>query len=320
MRIVLVDLTSCHSHWKLVRRMLARRPKRRHQRVAPVSVTGLQSAEDRFLAVALDRVLAEGFRSPHDFVRHFSPAKIGRALATSPKLRSVVLGVVAGYTEAKAERQTVEQTGAILDEAFAEGDATPEMLLQLLTPADWVRHLDPAALWHFVVEHRDWRRQPRDTVPKRRTVSAMLGAAVQEGLLSPADTFSRIGPARLALWLPPALLAKLIEVALERGTRGQTVDADTLARAIPLPALARAVPPSELLDSVLIPLLHARMVDPRARRESGADLGLDQPPHRRPVRPSTRPPSPPSGAHHASSAEWRRGWEASSTEASTAVD
>lgn len=280
--------------------MLARQRGRRRRRHAPVSVSDLECPEDRFLALAVDRVIAEGFRSPDDFVRYFSPARIGRAIAVSPTLRRRVLGVVAGYTATKAAQQTVQQTGVVVDRAFVDGDASPEILLQLLTADDCVRYLDPNLLWHFVADHHEWQRRPKDALPRRRTVASLLTAAIDEGLISQTDVFSRIGPARLALWLPPAQLAKLVELALVQGSANRSADADDLARTVSLAALSRAVPPHELLDDVLLPLLHPRMIATRARPVvEGAIVVTDE--------RAVPPPLP--GTRIGYDGRWRRGWD-----------
>ncbi|MEE9385643.1 MAG: hypothetical protein V3V08_19715 [Nannocystaceae bacterium] len=243
-----------------------RRRERSRRRFASGWSSALETAELRFLLLLLEHVLGRGLRSAADLLHFFPPGVIGRVVGGVPRLRVAVLAVVAGLTEEKAASMGPEETARLLETAFAEGDATPDLLLQLLTPADCVRHLDGPNLWRFASDHGAWRRIGGGDLALRRIVASLLVAAVDEHLIRHEDVVERIGATRLALWVPPDQIAHLLQAALARGDTCRRVAAAEVASAVSLAALARAAPPRALFGRVIVPLLDLRMIGSLPRR------------------------------------------------------
>ena len=68
--------------------------------------SSLKTGAERFLSQALAHVLAQGFRTPDDFLRHFKPLDLMVALESAHDLRAEILVKAAGVHQKIAIKKT----------------------------------------------------------------------------------------------------------------------------------------------------------------------------------------------------------------------
>src|ERR1051325_9044010 len=115
-------------------------------------VSELGDPRHRFLAQVVEYTLAEGFRTPDDFLRHFPPGTIIQSLSSADELRVKLLVAATGTHEKIALKKSVTSATEDLELALAEQTTPPAALMGIYSPDDKVRSLDARKLWAFVVE------------------------------------------------------------------------------------------------------------------------------------------------------------------------
>lgn len=251
---------------------------------APRHHSNLTTGRERFLAGVVDYALAEGWRTPGDFLRHFGPRTLLEALSADPELRARVLVATTRVNERLALRKTTASAAEDLELALESGLTDAEKVLSLIPADDRVRHLDAAKLWAFLAEVEFWKTEPTDSRDRDRyvrRVTFVLECALREGVLRLSDVADGIGLKRIATCLPRAELQRVVEHALSRAREGQRLTEEQLLEAVPLHSLMNHVPLAHTWSEVVL----GRLARPLQFIRSGAD---DAPRARR------LPPPPPS--------------------------
>src|SRR5690349_13354845 len=124
---------------------------------APRQQSNLPTGRERFLSGVLQYALAEGWRSPNDFLRHFSPRTLINCLADDDELRVRVLTTTTRVNERLAARKTPASAAEDISLALEEGITDAEALLGLIPPDERVRYLDAGKLWAFLSEVEFWK-------------------------------------------------------------------------------------------------------------------------------------------------------------------
>jgi hypothetical protein len=251
---------------------------------APRYQSNLPSARERFLSAVVDFALAEGWRTPADFLRHFGPRTLIQGLAADPALRVRVLTATTRVNERLAARKTTASAAEDLSLALEEGLTDANKLLALIPPDDRVRHLDAVQLWAFLSEVEFWKGEAADPEERDRyvrRVTFLLEAALREGVLRLQDIADGIGFKRIASCLPRAELQRVVEHALSRAREGQRLTEEQLLEAVPLRSLMNHVPLEHTWNEVITARLARPMQFLRPSPEDAA-------------RPRRLPPPPPS--------------------------
>jgi hypothetical protein len=244
---------------------------------APRHHSNLTTGRERFLAGVVDYALAEGWRTPGDFLRHFGPRTLLEALAGDPELRAKVLVATTRVNERLALRKTSASAAEDLELALESGLTDADKVLSLIPADDRVRHLDAVQLWAFLAEVEFWKTEPTDSRERDRyvrRVTFVLECALHEGVLRLSDVADGIGLKRIATCLPRAELQRVVEHALSRAREGQRLTEEQLLEAVPLHSLMNHVPLAHTWSEVVLgrlarPLQFIRPSSeeaPRARR------------------------------------------------------
>jgi hypothetical protein len=251
---------------------------------APRYQSNLPSARERFLAAVVDFALAEGWRTPADFLRHFGPRTLMQGLAADLSLRVRVLTATTRVNERLAARKTTASAAEDLTIALDEGLTDANKLLALIPSDDRVRHLDAIQLWAFLTEVEFWKGESADPEERERLVrrvTFLLECGLREGVLRLQDIADGIGFKRIASCLPRAELQRVVEHALSRAREGQRLTEEQLLEAVPLRALMNHVPLEHTWNEVILTRLARPMQFLRPSPEDAA-------------RPRRLPPPPPS--------------------------
>jgi hypothetical protein len=120
-------------------------------------VSKLQKGPARFLAETLEHALANGRRTPEDFIRHFPPGAIMMALDAAPKLRADFLVTLVGLKERTAMRTSSSDAGRMLENALEEGDTDAHSVVTIFSPDDRIQYLDARRVWAFLLEGEFWK-------------------------------------------------------------------------------------------------------------------------------------------------------------------
>lgn len=257
---------------------------------APRHHSNLTTGRERFLAGAVDYALAEGWRTPSDFLRHFGPRALIESLARDPELRAKVLVATTRVNERLALRKTNASASEDLELALEAGLTDADKLLALIPPDDRVRHLDAAKLWAFLTEVEFWKADSADSEHRDRyvkRVTFLLECALEEDVLRLSDVADGIGLKRIATCLPRAELQRVVEHALSRAREGQRLTEEQLLEAVPLRALMKHVPLEHTWKEVVL----GRLARP---------LQFIQPSPEEATRARRLPPPPPSRSRNAS--------------------
>ncbi len=246
--------------------------------------SSLPSARERFLASVVDYALAEGWRTPGDFLRHFGPRLLMHNLASDEQLRVRLLTATTRVNERLAARKTTASAAEDLAIALEEGLTDAARVLALIPPDDRVRYFDAAQLWAFLTEVEFWKSdnvepEARDRFVRR--VTFVLESAIQEGVLRLQDIADGIGFKRIASCLPRTELQRVVEHALSRAREGQRLTEEQLLEAVPLRSLMNHVPLEHTWSEVVVGRLARPMQFVRSNGEES-------------MRPRRLPPPPPS--------------------------
>lgn len=214
----------------------------------------LSEPRDRFLARVIEHGFTVGVRTAADFLRHFSPASIMRALAGEPDRRARILQETIGLRPRIALKKSPESSGEDLQIALEEGETDAASIVRLFHPDDRVRFLDPRLLWAYVIEPSHFggeTRQPEVLKSIRAHTAFIIEEAMQEAIIRPRDVVSGIGVSALVDRLPREEVAGLLERALEDGREELPFRDATLFEMVSLPTICSHVPLATLWNWVI---------------------------------------------------------------------
>lgn len=214
----------------------------------------LAEPRDRFLAGVIEHGFSVGVRSCNDFLRHFSPASIMRALAGEPDRRARILQETIGLRPRIALKKSPESSGEDLQIALDEGETDAPAIVRLFHPDDRVRFLDPRLLWAYIIEPSHFAaetREPEGLRAVRSHTGFIIEAALLEGIVRPRDIVTGIGVPALVDRLPREEVATLLERALEDGRQEQAFTDATLFELVSIPTICAHVPLATLWDWVI---------------------------------------------------------------------
>lgn len=250
--------------------------------------SALKTGAERFLSQAIVQALAQGFRTPDDFLRHFKPQDLMLALESAHQLRADILVKAAGVHQKIAIKKSTTSGAEDLRIAIEEGLTDAAAILELFPPDDRVRYLEVNRLWTFLVEDEFWSTLNAEANRDRAigNMTFMLENALQEDLLSLADIADGISFEMLSTRLPHKELQKLVAHALKLGRERKPLTEEALLDAISLHALVGFVPLEHVWKSVML----ERVAGPAGFLAAGAAKPLA------PATTATRksvPPPPP---------------------------
>lgn len=212
--------------------------------------TGLPS----FLSAVVEHSLDTGLRQPEDFLRHFSPRSLMRALAAEPAHRGRILEATTGLRSRIASKKSPESSAEDLQIALDEGITDADTVVSLLSPDDRVRFLDAQMLWAFVIEpgYGNGSAEHGDQIRKiREHTSFIIERALSEGLISHRDVVNAISVSTLVDRLPRAELATVFERVLEEGREGMAFTDELLFEMVPMPVIVAHIALATLWDWVI---------------------------------------------------------------------
>ena len=209
----------------------------------------LGSGAERFLSATLVRAFEEGFRTPDDFMRHFTPYRLMEGLSQAEDLRAKVLVEAAGVHERIARKKSTSTAAEDLQLALDEGMTTATAVLELIPPDDRVRFLDRPTVWKFVIEDEFWKRNNSEAIAR---VVFLLETALDQGILSLQDVADGLSFKEIAACLPEEDLRTLVEHALSGSRTGRPLDEQALLEIVPLEKLVEYVPLEHVWDRVVI--------------------------------------------------------------------
>ncbi len=262
--------------------------------------SSLKTGAERFLSQAIVHALAQGFRSPDDFLRHFKPVDIMQALESAHELRSEILVKAAGVHQKIALKKSTQSGAEDLRIAMDEGLTDAAAILELFPPDERVRYLDAAKLWTFLVEDEFWStlnaEANRDRAIGRMTFT--LENALNEDLLSLADVTDGITFEMISLRLPHKELQKLVGHALKLGRERKPLTEAALLDSISLQALVGFIPlehvwKSVVLDKIAAPSGFTAKTASPAVAPPAPVIAAPLPPASANARKSVPPPPPP---------------------------
>jgi hypothetical protein len=222
----------------------------------------------RFLASVVEHALQMELRRPEDFLRHFSPRSIMRALSAEPERRGRLLEATTGLRSRIASKKSPESSAEDLQIALDEQITTPATVVAQLSPDDRVRFLDSQMLWAFLIEpgYGAGSAEHGERIAEIREHTAyIIEQALEEGLINHRDVVSAISVPTLVDRLPRSELATVFERVLEEGRGGMAFTDELLFQLVPMPVIVTHVPLATLWTwlinaKIAVPL--GLMVDP----------------------------------------------------------
>ena len=185
------------------------------------------------------RAFEEGFRTPDDFMRHFTPYRLMEGLSQAEDLRAKVLVEAAGVHERIARKKSTTTAAEDLQLALDEGMTTAAAVLELIPPDDRVRFLDRKIVWKFVIEDEFWKRNNSEAIAR---VVYLLETALDQGILSIQDVTDGLSFKEISGLLAGGGLRTLVEHALTGSRTGRPLDEQALLEIVPLEKLVEYVP------------------------------------------------------------------------------
>jgi hypothetical protein len=150
-----------------------------------------------WLAYALEESLERSLLAPRDVIDHANP----EVLVT--QLPPAVIS-------------------DLLSRALAIGTFSPAQVLESAPPALLAEHLNPAVMWRCLREAADRgglsRKGGARNPSARQWFSSIVSRALESELITPSDVLRFLTPAEFVAEAPKAVMAKLIESALGRGS------------------------------------------------------------------------------------------------------
>lgn len=278
--------------------------------------SSLKTGAERFLSQAIVHALAQGFRSPDDFLKHFKPVDIMQALESAHELRSEILVKAAGVHQKIALKKSTQSGAEDLRIAIDEGLTDAAAILELFPPDDRVRYLDASKLWSFLVEDEFWStlnaEANRDRAIGRMTFT--LENALNEDLLSLADLTDGITFDMISMRLPHKELQKLVSHALKIGRERKPLTDAALLDSISLQSLIGFIPLEHVWKAVVVEKIAAPngfTAKPGTNQAIAAPLpapviAAPPPPPAPAAARKSVPPPPPPAAREDAAAEGRK--------------
>jgi hypothetical protein len=215
----------------------------------------LADARQRFLSRVVDHALADGYRSPEDFLRHFPPSVLIGSLAHADALRVRLLVETTGTHEKIALKKSVTSAAEDLDLALAEQTTTPAALVALYPADDKIRYLDAKKLWAFAVEDDFHRATKEDGIRHGRAAARLafiVECALAEGLIGLRDVADGMTFDEIAACLPISDVREVVKHALTIGRAGAPLTEERFLAVVPLPALVSHVPLERTWQNVVL--------------------------------------------------------------------
>jgi hypothetical protein len=244
----------------------------------------LSDGPDRFLSQAIAHCLADNWRTPEDFLRHFKPHVIMEGLANAPDLRAQLLVEAAGVHKRIATKKSTESATEDLQIALDEGITTPAAVLDMFGADDRVRYLDRRKLWVFLTEDEFWTNQDERSAAR---MAFMLENALAENLLTLQDISDGISFQTVADRLPPDELRKVVRHALEEGRRGAPLNEESLLRVVALAKLVGYMPLAQVWNGTIV----EKVARPHQLEDAPAAAASEHPPAL--SQPEAAPTTPP---------------------------
>jgi hypothetical protein len=214
----------------------------------------LKTGAERFLSQALAHALAQGFRTPDDFLRHFKPLDLMVALESAHDLRADILVKAAGVHQKIAIKKSTTSGAEDLRIAIEEGLTDAAAILELFPPDDRVRYLEVPRLWSFLVEDEFWSTLNAEA-NRERAIGRMtftLENALREDLISLADVTDGISFEMLATRMPHKELQKLVSHALKLGRERKPLTEEALLDCVSLQSIVGYVPLEHVWKTVIV--------------------------------------------------------------------
>ncbi|HVY44368.1 MAG TPA: hypothetical protein VHB21_00755 [Minicystis sp.] len=235
-------------------------------------VSSLPTGPQRFLAEALEHALANGRRTPADFIRHFPPMAMMEALDEVPELRASFLTVLVGLREKTALRTPSSDAGRLLQAALEEGDCDAEAIVSLFAPDHRIKYLDGRKVWLFLMEGEPWKiSRSKDAAGFKKVqqhMAYLIDRGIVHGLHSHQDVVDGITVEVLAEKLPRSELAKLVKRALSMGRENRSFTDRDMAAAVPTAVVLDHVPLPQVMESVITPMARrANYLEPPPAKE-----------------------------------------------------
>ncbi|MEY4549711.1 MAG: hypothetical protein RL685_5906 [Pseudomonadota bacterium] len=264
----------------------------------PSAASSPTAAAKRYLSQLMDHAFREGWRTPDDFVRYFPAHSIMASLKGAPELRVKLLAAATGIYEEILRRKTPALAAEDLRIALEEGTTNSLQLLNVFTPEDRVRYLDPNRIWEFLAEDHFWQLDAEAGEEQRRgaaeRMTFTLTQAVTERLLTLRDILDGLTYDAVADSLAPHELRAVVRFAMIKGREGIALNEKVLLEVLPLEKIVRSVPLDHIWREVVIRRLavpcHFTDLAKEERRSSPVDL---RPPSERARSKSNRPSGPP---------------------------
>jgi hypothetical protein len=204
----------------------------------------------------MDHAFREGWRTPDDFVRYFPAHSMMAALKSAPELRVKLLAAATGIYEEILRRKTPALAAEDLRIALEEGTTNSLQLLNVFTPEDRVRYLDPHRIWDFLAEDQFWLLDSEAGEEQRRGATERmiftLTQALTERLLTLRDVLDGLTYDAVADSLSPQELRAVVRFALLKGRDGIGLNEKVLLEVLPLDKLVRSVPLDHIWQEVVI--------------------------------------------------------------------
>jgi hypothetical protein len=253
----------------------------------------LKTGAERFLSQALAHALAQGFRTPDDFLRHFKPLDLMVALESAHELRAEILVKAAGVHQKIAIKKSISSGAEDLRIAIEEGLTDAAAILELFPADERVRYLEAPRLWSFVIEDEFWSTVNAEA-NRERAIGRMtftLENALHEDLISLADIADGITFEMLATRMPHKELQKLVGHALKLGRERKPLTEEALLDAVPLQSIVGYVPLEHIWKSVIVERVArpAGLIAAAIEAKPAAPAALPLPAKER----QSTPPAPP---------------------------
>jgi len=269
--------------------------------------SSLKTGAERFLSQALAHVLAQGFRTPDDFLRHFKPLDLMVALESAHDLRAEILVKAAGVHQKIAIKKSTTSGAEDLRIAIEEGLTDAAAILELFPADDRVRYLEAPRLWSFLVEDEFWSTLNAEA-NRERAIGRMtftLENALREDLISLADIADGISFEMLSTRLPHKELQKLVAHALKLGRERKPLTEEALLDSVSLQQIVGYVPLEHVWKTVIV----ERVAKPAGFLAVPPSVEAKPPSTPTPAGPPNRassPPPPPAPVKEEAVAETRK--------------
>lgn len=205
------------------------------------------------MSQVVEHGLSIGLREPEEFLRHFTPATIMRALSSEPGIRARILKETVGLRERIALRKSPQSSGEDLQIALDEDVTDAATVVSLFHPDERVCHLDNRSLWAYVMAPRLWLEASGSVRLERvrEHTAFIVRAALDEELVTARDVVSAVSVPTMVQYLPREEVSGLLERALLGGRLGDAFTDDALMQALGVQTLVDHIPLATLWEWVI---------------------------------------------------------------------